>query len=82
MKPENRPKLEWRLRIVAPKHSPEVLAVLTSIDRGGHEVKVLSWTWPTGRPTPSELEDLAAGVTADVVACIVATIGLQGVLGV
>lgn len=79
MQPGNRPRMEWRLRVIAPKHTQTVLVVFDTVDRNGQDVRLRSWEWVSGRPTPDQLVDLVSTVEDDLQSAIVALIGVQGV---
>lgn len=78
MRSENRPALEWRLRVVAPKHTVQAVCVASTYDREGQEVVLMSWQWDTGRPTTGQLQDLTAWIANEVDEAITTHIGVQG----
>lgn len=80
MKPENQPAIELRLRVVIPRHSSVARCVLHSVTPSEQDYLIRSYEWPTGRPTPAQLDDLVGVVTARLYEELVTTIGVQGVL--
>ena len=80
MKPENRPSLEWRVRVTSHKHLPLAMITVHTVDKDGRDIKMWGQEWESGRPTASQLEFLAARVSDDLQAAILTSIGVQGVL--
>ncbi len=80
MKPENRPSVLLSLVVVDRGPDRGSVCRLRMQTRTMEEVTLRTWEWPTGRPTSSQLEDLAADLSAEVTATIMTTRGVQGVL--
>lgn len=57
-----------------------VRASIWTLDRDGERLKLNSWAWPSGRPTPDQERDVLATLTQELGASIVSIVGIQGVL--
>lgn len=79
--PANLPLLSWGVTVIQlrPRDRGAVCR-LWCLDREGESLTLGTWEWPSGRPTPSQLEDLLAATMSELGASIVARVGVQGVL--
>lgn len=77
-KPENRPLLEFRLVVVVRPHDGSAVARIQVQTRHAEWASLRSQEWPSGRPTPTQLELLAADMTDQVQAAVVTFVGVQG----
>jgi len=80
--PNNRPTVELRLVINHRKHDGSAVVRISTLMRDGSFAVTFAQEWPSGRPTPTQVELLGAKLEEELTTVVLTGIGIQGTLGV